>query len=598
MSTTRNSKRKTTTRARRESIKVADGLASLILPSAKRRTWQVFFNDPVTGKRRSVSGGHSREEAENRAYEVLGFYVPEHLRKDGACPTLADCWESWLDQNQDRLNTRSVDNYKHTAKRLLDPLGEVEIRELSPTRIRQIDVSDLSINQQRKVRTILRHSLSVNERWLKTFSLDELVSAVRLHAHKTSDGRNASVPRGSIPPMHWLGQVVQSALLSFAPMFDSPLGELEFHPLPQEFFDKRVASVPPQVKKNRKMLETRSRERTLMMLRQWATMVVLAANSGMRIGELLGLRVANLIDENTLYNDVSRLEMLNLNMDTYYSDLDDYLPPEAAPAFLYYRGKIFVEEQASQAGRGKTVVGAPKHNSSRAVWVSPVMFGCPWSDITGEPEFQRATDKALWVLGRVTNPIISITTPQELWFMSQYEATALWMNGIIPVAYLLRQHLMWLLRRYESIEAIDDDADRTKAFSQLLVFPTISKARTGRDGLPNVLYEANRYKTPIPRGTNGYQSTCNLAARWTNFIFDHASEITDEWPVHRQGLDTRRGFSFHALRHYAISQMLRTPNISLPMASKLAGHSNIDFTLRRYGHVFDEDYLEMRGLAL
>lgn len=104
----------------------------------------------------------------------------------------------------------------------------------------------------------------------------------------------------------------------------------------------------------------------------------------------------------------------------------------------------------------------------------------------------------------------------------------------------------------------------------------------------------------IVEETGTYQSSTNLAVRYMNPLYDYVSEeMGGYYPAHRQNkLSGRRGWTHHGLRHYAISSWLASPLVSLPKASEMAGHTNVGFTLQRYGHPFGGDDVERRGFEI
>ena len=50
-----------------------------------------------------------------------------------------------------------------------------------------------------------------------------------------------------------------------------------------------------------------------------------------------------------------------------------------------------------------------------------------------------------------------------------------------------------------------------------------------------------------------------------------------------------RTFTFHSLRHYAVTQARRVGKLDLLICQRLAGHASADITAKVYSHLFEED---------
>ena len=71
---------------RRPSIPILGGRARLIRPTERRRTWQITYTDPITGKFRTASAGTTEDEATAKALAILGDFVPEERRAGAVAP--------------------------------------------------------------------------------------------------------------------------------------------------------------------------------------------------------------------------------------------------------------------------------------------------------------------------------------------------------------------------------------------------------------------------------------------------------------------------------------------------------------------------------
>ncbi len=134
--------------------------------------------------------------------------------------------------------------------------------------------------------------------------------------------------------------------------------------------------------------------------------------------------------------------------------------------------------------------------------------------------------------------------------------------------------------------------NRVRDFHDLLLFPTRTKARAGRDGEVSVLTEPGwRRGTRIVEGTGSYQNQSNYQ-RFSNPLYDYVADDMNEYPEHRIHARARKGWTHHGLRHWAVSSRLKA-GVPLPLIAKEMGHKDSAFTLERYGHVVDEGVGEL-----
>ena len=135
-----------------------------------------------------------------------------------------------------------------------------------------------------------------------------------------------------------------------------------------------------------------------------------------------------------------------------------------------------------------------------------------------------------------------------------------------------------------------DPRTKINDFRDLLLFPTRNKARNTNHVLHS---EKWPYSARIVPSDGTYQSQSNFANRWSNPLYDYVAEQYNKWPQHRVNTTTRRGWTHHGLRHFAVSWRLQT-GTPLPLIASEVGHKNSAFTLQRYGHVMTQD-LDTRG---
>lgn len=562
---------------RRPSISVLDGRARLIRPTANRKTWQVTYTDPVTGKFRSTSGGHSQDEAEDKARAILGEWVPDYLQRGAQPPTLREAFESWVNENQSRWNSRTIDNYTYCGKRFLTTLGERPITTISPKDISKIDLSHLSRGQQKRTRSLIRGTFTHAQKWLR-YDPEEIARAVKITGSKSA-AQSEQVTRGDIPTTDYVNSVITCAYSTLQEPLTRRNGTVVTPApfafskgLPQEISEAQRRGIP----KHYRHLEEREAQETQELssrFRQYGLIVALGAGGGLRIGEILALRVRHFLTE----------DQLNFNLLSFDSEL-----PDDAPLFMNYMGRVEVSEQASQASKGKLWLTAPKGGKERTVWLPAVLPAGSGHDFMDHGDTLR--NRASKYIDRFNDPSIS------LWTLTRGEALTLWSVDVPPLAFFLWQRLTELWNS-DPIQSIDNPIKQKAEFRKLLLFPTRNRIR-GNKKLPSIEFEPNwAHDAGIVEGTGTYQNATNLATRYMNPIYDYVSEqLGGYYPAHRINKTTgRKGWTHHGLRHYAISSWLASPLVSLPQVSEQAGHKDTSFTLKRYGHLFGGQKIERAG---
>jgi hypothetical protein len=241
---------------------------------------------------------------------------------------------------------------------------------------------------------------------------------------------------------------------------------------------------------------------------------------------------------------------------------------------LNYQGAVDVSEQASQASKGKIWITGTKGNAkSRTVHL---------------PAFLPSWNGAGFGSQR---PLIESVVPRfedqslALWAATEEESVTLLRAGFTPLNLLLWQRL-WELWSHPALKDTRG-GERIRNFRELLLFPTRNPARKGTTGEPTVQIDPNwRRRIDIVPGTGTYQAQSNYT-KLTSPLYDYVAEQFDRWPEHRTNSPTRRGWTHHGLRHWAVSTRIQA-GIPLPLIAREMGHHDASFTLERYGHAMDQ----------
>lgn len=583
-----------------KSIPVLQGRARLYPPKEEGGYWRIAYYDRITGKRRTTrGGGKTQESAELKAAELLGDYTPSSTHGQ-MVPTVKEVFEAWMFRNQHRWSSRTFDQYMYQGQKyIVTELGEIPISQVSPQDFRKISVSHLSRGQQTKVRSLVRGMMTDASRWVRG-EPDEYASAVLLSGSR-SEMREYSVQKGDIAPARFINDVINVCWSTCQPHpvykeqnerdnkptpYDEVTGEVPlpwsesnkrslkpFEPLSQDFVEEhhRRGGAPRFKTEQSTRRET---QELAARYRMFAFAVALAAGCGLRIGEILALRVRDFVkDDQFMMEDV----FVNGRAENEHRQLPRW----------GYKGELLINKQASQRGTGRIVLSLPKYEHIRTVHLPAVLY----SGNEGSPHLTRRRRE------QVIHAGVEGYDDEEkpLWDLTWYDALKLWesgsvVDGIIPLGWLLMFRLNDL---WDAVNKnVEDDDWRYDDFQKLLLFPTRGEPRkNGNIEVPRNWHE----DASLVPGFGGYMSTTNFANNLTNPIFDYVSEKTGRYPSHRQNLPAtkRKGWTFHALRHYFVTSNIYH-GVPLPTISNFAGHKSIDFTLSRYSHVLKEDY-EERG---
>lgn len=568
-------------------IRVRGTQATIYEPTETYRSWRIAYIDRATGKRKTTSGGSSRESAESKARALSGEFI-DGRRHDDHPPTLSEAAELWLSAKRSGWSSRTFDAYFYFAKKLTDLYGDRPITHISPTDIARLDLSRHSRGQQEKARTIVRGIFGHSSGWITAERADQLAKGIVLSGG-SGGKRNPRVERGDIPSSQFVASAIIAAChtLQIGPLNepDSTIidpvsgekqhrsGSIRVHPgtgliqvaadsfvrgLPVSITEQHRRGIPkhysnPDGRRQAETVELASR------YRQIGLATALGAGGGLRIGELLALRVRHLLAA----HEVSLIASTDWRMGARNTD-----------GSRNFTGELDVSEQASQGSRGKIWISGTK-GATKSRTVHLPAFLPNWNGFgigTHRPQIAAHVP-------RFADPAVS------LWDASEDEALTLWQAGFTPLGYLLWQRLRELW--HDAAIARLALGPRVQEYRELLLFPTRNRARMGRDDQPAVQIDAGwRKSTRIVTGTGTYQAQGNYA-KLTNPLYDYVAEERNEWPEHRTNATTRKGWTHHGLRHWAVSSRIQA-GIPLPIIAREMGHSDAAFTLERYGHVLDQ----------
>lgn len=577
-------------------IKVRGTEATIYEPTSAHPWWKIAYIDRVTGKRRTTSGGKTQGDAEDKARQLSGLFVQGYKSGDAA-PTLQETVDSWLAANGSRWSSRTSDHYAYFAKKFTDLYGGRPINRIFPQDIAAVELADKSRGQQQRARTLVRGIFGHSANWLNNDKelIESLAKAITISGN-ASGKRNERVSKGDIPtsPVVAAFIITASHTLQAGPLKqwdelrrnldseDQRHGSYQPHvglglntPLMSGFIDGLPATLTDEKRRGmpkhyrnpeaRKLAET---QELASRYRQVALATALGAGGGLRIGEVLALRVRHFLtpEQWTLAGTMDYKQGAILNR-----AITENKPQLLSVAF---DGTTDVSEQASQASRGKIwITGTKGKSKSRTVHLPAFLPN--WNGFG----YGTHRDQIAAVIPRFQDQRI------PLWASTEEESIELWSHGFTPLNYLLWQRFreLWIHPAIEHLEA----GPRTILFRELLMFPTRNRARPGRDGRPNVLIDPGWKKSiAIVDGDGTYQAQSNFA-KAANPVYDHVSEHFLSYPEHRTNSTSRKGWTHHGLRHYAVSSRILA-GVPLPLIAEEMGHSDSAFTLARYGHVVDQ----------
>lgn len=574
--------------ANRKGIRILNGRATIYEPTTAQSHWRIVYIDEQ-GQRRQSTRGRSREDATASAALLIG--TNESRTRKGAEPdTVEDCFTRFIEDNRARWNTRTVANYESVAERyLLRQFGNRYINTITITELRHISTGTLSTGQQRRLRYIVRETFQQGAGWLDA-EPDTYAKAIRITGTKESQPTQ-DVSRGDVPTDELVAAFITTAYSTFnitpldtyegnEPYIDIATGQkhhtktrTEYDieglnpstPIGHWFRDglpadttKRLIGRYPKRYDAKKYLTKRTAELGTV-FRRIAVIMGLGAGAGLRIGEALALRPRHL---------------MNIG-DVLTAALCDW---DITNKKVVYRGIIHVCEQVSQTAHGKLWLSAPKMNSTRDAVLPAFLpswhgygIGTYRSDIT--KVIPRFSDEST-----------------SLWTATTEECLELWKAGFTPVGWMLWQLLKEMWNESPVLQPYGNDVvGKAKAFMNLLMFPTMNHVRDTPTGTPFTQHaDGWQYDATILSGDGGYQSQSNFANRYSNPIYDYVAGLYDIYPLHRVNNATRKGWTHHGLRHYAVASRIKL-GVPLPTIARQMGHKNPAFTLQRYGNFLDNE---------
>lgn len=549
---------------RRPSIQILDGAATLNRPTKARPYWRINYNDPITGKQRTLSGGASQQEAEAKAAEIFGHYVPSSKRGDA--PIFTKVVDGWIDSCRHRWSSRTPAAYEYIMKRYVDVFGDVPINKISPSMISSVKIDHLSRGQQMKVRTVVRGVFTHAQSWLAA-DPEDFAKAVHVIGSK-SDAPRREVSRGDIPPLAYIHNLLLTCYHSAQSpdelpegcAFDSLTGhkvggrtpKTGFHVqhgdviyrqgVPSDFIDKHKRGRPKHYGNSDEQLRGVVDE-AASIFRRYALCIALGAGAGLRIGEVLALRVHHLLT----------VEQCRMLIEWWDEDKDAY----QQVAECGWRGGIRVEEQVSKTSKGVLAVSLPKMNKTRHAHLPAFLPGRGWK---------------------------YAHTESNLYEMPREEAWSLFMDGYAPLAMMVFDRLAEIVSviaaRYQYEGELMESVEELRA---CLLFPTRNPLRSEFDKPIN--WHGITRSDPITGG--GYIGSDNWS-RAINPVYDYVSSMMNSYPLHRIGSTKRSGWTHHGLRHFAISSRLKAGQPVASVADEF-GHEHAGFTLDRYAHTITDE---------
>lgn len=560
-----------------KAIVVLGGAARLSAPTQSSIYWRIQWRDPVTGKRRETHQGRTYEDALLAASAIVADNGVDASRP----PTLQECLDRYIEDNQHKWNPRTVQQYRALGKKFASKLGGKPVTEVTPSMLRMAtDVTHLSQGQRLRLRAVVRGTFKEAEEWLDTDG-EVYAQAIKIGGTKGDMDRSPEVKRGDVPSSKLVAAFINCAYgtLQVSPLdpasttIDPVTGIKKYHETKYSFqalgdaspLDNNIIGGLPlnivqrhamrKIPKHYTHREQRLRDevdRVAGMYRRTALVTALGAGGGLRIGEVLALRPRHLL---TLPQSWALLV-------------------GADNKGIGYSGTVDVIEQASTATGGTIYITHPKGNRERTVHL-PAFLPC-WDGFG----IHTYREQIAQVVPRFADPQAS------LWEATDKEVGMLWRAGFVPLGWILLQRLRELVQ-----EVPDHDrmslGELHKTYRNMLLFPTAGEARKQVPGHVIKKEKAFQYDITIVPGTGGYQVETAYANKYSNPVYDYVAGIFNEWPAHRANATSRRGWTHHGLRHYACSSRIIS-GVPIPIVSRELGHKDAAFTLQRYGHFMPE----------
>lgn len=561
-------------------IKVLNGRATIMQPTASYHSWRVIWRDPVSGKRRTTSGGDTRDSAEAKARQLLEDYVPDEENVSARPPTFDECYEAWMTVKRPDIAEQTAANYDYVEQRFLSPaIGSLPITSIGANRLRSVEISGVEFPVL--VKRIVKGTFDHAKSWTRRDG-DYYANAIKTRSSR-NEKRSTRVERGDIPGSKLVASFITTAYSTLQP---SPLDDPATTSYDPERDEKRrtvrrqqfapglgltqpidycfldgvpyaqvfpKASLPIDMANDSMLHDQRLgfMKRRAMIYRRVGLITAIGAGAGPRIGEVLALRVRHVLSR----------EQVTLHFQFGQ-------PRESSP----WHGEMKIYEQITRGGTGQIRLTTPKYDHKRIVHLPA--FLPDWNGFAPN-ESQRS--QIAEIIPRFADPSIS------LWSATDDECLTLWRKGFTPLCMLMWRHLdeLWESMPRKGKPSMQSEID---TFLNMILFPSASRGIPSKTGMT---YEPNwPYDRTIPEGTGGYQHPSNYM-KTAALIYDYVAGIYNEWPEHRANSPTRKGWTHHSLRHYATSSRLQA-GVPLTTIARELGHKDASFTLERYGHMLPE----------
>lgn len=184
-------------------ITTREGRATIYPPTDAYKTWRISYKDPLTQKRRTTSGGHSRTSAEDKLAHLLGDYVPNQLAE---APTVQDFTDRYLENGAGDWSERTQEQYLSLTRKLTSLYGDIPITRITPDQIKQIPLVGISRGQRKRFRTVVKGVFKEAEHYLRV-PVETYSQAVSLGGTKSADPMVA-VSSGDIPSTKLVASLV------------------------------------------------------------------------------------------------------------------------------------------------------------------------------------------------------------------------------------------------------------------------------------------------------------------------------------------------------------------------------------------------------
>lgn len=563
---------------------ILGGRARIYQPTAGDKNWRITYYDHQH-KRHTSHGGKTRDEAIIAAANLLGDVVNDD---NAHIPTINECVDAYIQQNSYRWNPRTVQQYRALAKRYTYKIGDTPCTKVSPQLLRQITkVGTLSQNQRLRLRAVIRGTFEQAQAWI-SISEESFAQAILIGGTSGDNARNPEVQRGDIPPSKLVAAFINTAYSTYqitpidppgttinpitgektlgtiayrepTPGITEPMDSIYLQGLPTDIVNKYAARKIPMHYRNREQRLTDEVKRIAGMYRRTALITALGAGGGLRIGEVLALRVRHILNKQQAYD----------------------LILGASNQELGYRGYMDICEQASTATGGTIYITHPKGNREREIHL-PAFLPC-WNGF--DYKTSQREQMTEWIPRLADNH-------ESMWTLTDNEVFTTWQHGFIPLGWMLINRLREMVTEIPGYTGMNN-RERTRTYLNMLLFPTSTPARKQIPGHVIQHEKAWHYDITIVPGTGGYQVETAYANKYANPLYDYVSEQYECWPAHRANATRRRGWTHHGLRHYACSSRI-IAGVPIPIVSKELGHKDSAFTLQRYGH-FMPDAIPSEG---